>query len=197
MARPLFNWIVEEVTSHSLFFRDNIDCTGREGISPLLKCTSAIRQLAYDIVPDFLDEYLQMHKRTSRLSLDHFLQSGSSLDISISGTCLVKPKQSRAGIRWLNSHGTSEVQTLLLSIHAPNFTESARRLPKLRNLCVIHAPETGVRTECNEVSQFPLHSCFLVGSTSAMKVSNWRGHLHFCEEWELSLQFIRANSQGA
>ncbi|GKF43793.1 reverse transcriptase domain-containing protein [Tanacetum coccineum] len=72
MACPLFNWIVEEVTSHSSFFRDNIDCTGRECISPLLKCTSAICQLAYDIAHDFLDEYLQISEKTSRLSLDHF-----------------------------------------------------------------------------------------------------------------------------
>ncbi|GKD81691.1 reverse transcriptase domain-containing protein [Tanacetum coccineum] len=72
MARPLFNRIVGEVTSHSSFFRDNIDCTGREGIFPLMKCTSAIRQFTYGIVPDFLDEYLQMSTKTSRLSLDNF-----------------------------------------------------------------------------------------------------------------------------
>ncbi|GJS43144.1 ALP1-like protein, partial [Tanacetum coccineum] len=60
MSRTLFNRIVHEVTNHSSFFRDNIDCTGKEGISPLMKCTSAIRQLAYGIVPDFLDEYLQI-----------------------------------------------------------------------------------------------------------------------------------------
>ncbi|GKE49545.1 ALP1-like protein isoform X1, partial [Tanacetum coccineum] len=52
--------------------REWADCTGREGIFPLLKCTSTIRQLAYDIVPDFLDECLQMSTKTSRLSLDHF-----------------------------------------------------------------------------------------------------------------------------
>nr|GEW23378.1 hypothetical protein [Tanacetum cinerariifolium] len=72
MARPLFNWIIDEVTSHSSFFRDNIDCTRREGISPLLKCTFVIRQWAYRVVPDFLDEYLQMSERTLRLSLNHF-----------------------------------------------------------------------------------------------------------------------------
>ncbi|GJU73384.1 ALP1-like protein [Tanacetum coccineum] len=38
-------------------------------------CTSAIRQLAYDIHADFLDEYLQMSERSSRLSLDHFCSS--------------------------------------------------------------------------------------------------------------------------
>ncbi|GKD30572.1 hypothetical protein Tco_1241350 [Tanacetum coccineum] len=47
----------------------------REDISPLLKCTSAIRQLAYAIVPKFLDEYMQMSDRTSRLTLYHFCKS--------------------------------------------------------------------------------------------------------------------------
>nr|GEU66726.1 hypothetical protein [Tanacetum cinerariifolium] len=67
--------IVDGVTSHSSFFHDNIHCAGREGISPLLKCTSAVRQLAYGVGPDFLDEYLQMSERTSRLSFDHFCNS--------------------------------------------------------------------------------------------------------------------------
>ncbi|GKC84798.1 ALP1-like protein, partial [Tanacetum coccineum] len=47
----------------------------KEGISPLLKCTSAIRQLTCDINADFLDEYLQMCERSSRLSLDHICSS--------------------------------------------------------------------------------------------------------------------------
>ncbi|GJW98110.1 ALP1-like protein [Tanacetum coccineum] len=75
MGRSLFNRIVQEVTNHSSFFRDNIDYTGRVGISSLMKCTSAIRQLAYDIVPDFLDEYLQMSIKSSCLSFDHFCTS--------------------------------------------------------------------------------------------------------------------------
>ncbi|GJS64809.1 ALP1-like protein [Tanacetum coccineum] len=75
MSRTLFNRIVQEVTNHSSFFRDNIDCTGREGISPLMKCTSALRQLAYGIIPDFLDGYLQISPKSSRLSLDHFCTS--------------------------------------------------------------------------------------------------------------------------
>ena len=37
-----------------------------------MNCTSLIRQLAYNIVPNVLDEYLKMGERTSRLSLDHF-----------------------------------------------------------------------------------------------------------------------------
>ncbi|GJV18095.1 ALP1-like protein [Tanacetum coccineum] len=74
MTCPLFNSIVDEVANHSSFFRDNIDCT-EKGISSLLKFTSAIRQLAYGIIANFLDEYLQMSERISRLSLDHFCSS--------------------------------------------------------------------------------------------------------------------------
>ncbi|GJZ78323.1 ALP1-like protein [Tanacetum coccineum] len=51
MARPLFNEIVTVVIDHDPFFRNNIDCTGKEGISGLL------------------------NERSSRLALDHFCQS--------------------------------------------------------------------------------------------------------------------------
>nr|GFB27508.1 hypothetical protein [Tanacetum cinerariifolium] len=74
MARPLFNQIVNGVTSHSAFFQSNLDYAGREGIFPLIKCTSAIRQLAYCVNVSFLDEYMQISERSSRLALDHFCQ---------------------------------------------------------------------------------------------------------------------------
>ncbi|GJT63166.1 ALP1-like protein [Tanacetum coccineum] len=66
MSRSLFTGIVEELTLQCEFFREKEDCTGKLGISPLIKCTSAIRQLAYGTVPDALDEYLQMGNATSR-----------------------------------------------------------------------------------------------------------------------------------
>ncbi|GKE91022.1 ALP1-like protein, partial [Tanacetum coccineum] len=50
MARPLFNQIVTD-------------------------CTPTIRQLAYDVHADFLDEYMQISERTSRTALDHFCQA--------------------------------------------------------------------------------------------------------------------------
>ena len=56
MSRTLFNWIVREVTIHNPFFSSNVDCTEKEGISALMKCTSAIRKLAYGATPDALDE---------------------------------------------------------------------------------------------------------------------------------------------
>ncbi|GJY18591.1 hypothetical protein Tco_0390082 [Tanacetum coccineum] len=57
MLRELFTRIVEEVTLYSAYFCHNIHRT-REVMSILMKCISAIRQLAYDIVRDALDEYL-------------------------------------------------------------------------------------------------------------------------------------------
>ncbi|GKC64027.1 ALP1-like protein isoform X1 [Tanacetum coccineum] len=75
MARPLFNRIVNAVTNHDAYFHSNTDCTGREGISALMKCTSAIRQLAYGVNATFIDEYMQISERSSRKSLDHFCQA--------------------------------------------------------------------------------------------------------------------------
>nr|GEV73309.1 hypothetical protein [Tanacetum cinerariifolium] len=75
MARPLFNRIVTAVTNYNLFFHINTDYTGREGISPLIKCTFAIRQLAYDVNGNFLDEYMQISERSSRMALDHFCEA--------------------------------------------------------------------------------------------------------------------------
>nr|GEW02336.1 putative nuclease HARBI1 [Tanacetum cinerariifolium] len=66
MSRSLFTGIVEEVTLHCAFFREKEDCTGKMGISPLIKFTSAIHQLAYGTVSDALDVYLQMGYATSR-----------------------------------------------------------------------------------------------------------------------------------
>ncbi|GJW60834.1 ALP1-like protein [Tanacetum coccineum] len=60
MSRRLFTKIVREVTDASHFFQQTDDCTGHRGISSLMKCTSAICQLAYVSASDSLDEYLQI-----------------------------------------------------------------------------------------------------------------------------------------
>ena len=74
MRRKLFLEIVEGIQSyysdplpeHFKFMNKGPDCTGRQGISTLMRCTAAIRQLAYGNAPDALDEYLQMGERTAR-----------------------------------------------------------------------------------------------------------------------------------
>jgi hypothetical protein len=80
MSRKLFVEIVEGIKSytsdplpdHFKFFNVRPDATGRMSISVLMKCTSAIRQLAYGSSPDAFDEYLQMGENTSRDCLDNF-----------------------------------------------------------------------------------------------------------------------------
>nr|GEU58695.1 hypothetical protein [Tanacetum cinerariifolium] len=75
MSRSLFTGIVEELTLQCEFFCEKEDYTGKLRISSLIKCTSAIRQLAYNTVPDALDEYLQMDNATSRQCLEKFCTS--------------------------------------------------------------------------------------------------------------------------
>ncbi|GJV76445.1 hypothetical protein Tco_1508029 [Tanacetum coccineum] len=43
---------------HFDFFKVRPDATGLPGFCVIMKCTSAIRQLAYGVTPDALDEYL-------------------------------------------------------------------------------------------------------------------------------------------
>nr|GEX66488.1 ribonuclease H-like domain-containing protein [Tanacetum cinerariifolium] len=70
MSQKLFTSIVRELTDNMFYFQQGIDCTKKVGISPLMKCTYEIRQLAYDIVLDALDEYLQIGDITSCDALD-------------------------------------------------------------------------------------------------------------------------------
>nr|GEW48804.1 hypothetical protein [Tanacetum cinerariifolium] len=72
MRRKLFNWIVQDLNDAYPYFQQNIDAVGRCGISSLVKCTFAIRQLAYDSVLYSLDEYLQIGTKTARDCLVNF-----------------------------------------------------------------------------------------------------------------------------
>ncbi|GJR25127.1 RNA-directed DNA polymerase, eukaryota [Tanacetum coccineum] len=80
MSSTLFAKIVNDITSYDAeplpeyfrFFRQRYDATGRASIDPILKCTSAIRHLAYGTSPDAFDEYLQIVERCSRECLDNF-----------------------------------------------------------------------------------------------------------------------------
>ncbi|GJS71270.1 ALP1-like protein [Tanacetum coccineum] len=57
-------YFAEEQLYDDYFFR--YDAVRKTGISALVKCTSAVLQLAYDAVSDALDEYLQIGDKTSR-----------------------------------------------------------------------------------------------------------------------------------
>ncbi|KAJ9537995.1 hypothetical protein OSB04_030728 [Centaurea solstitialis] len=74
MTRRLFRRIVADLEREYEFFKWSEDARGVKGFSPLQKCTSAIRQLAYGIAADSTDEYLQMSETTSRECFTNFCQ---------------------------------------------------------------------------------------------------------------------------
>ncbi|GKA81515.1 ALP1-like protein [Tanacetum coccineum] len=80
MSRKLFldivegikSYIVDPLPKHSKFLTIQPDATGRMSLSVIIKCTSAIRQLAYSNTSDAFDKYLQMGEHTTRDCLDNF-----------------------------------------------------------------------------------------------------------------------------
>jgi len=65
MRRHVFLRIVDALGSWSSYFTLRKDCTEKQGLSPLQKCTAAIRKLAYGTAADTLDEYLKVAERTA------------------------------------------------------------------------------------------------------------------------------------
>ncbi|KAJ9552372.1 hypothetical protein OSB04_016417 [Centaurea solstitialis] len=74
MSRRLFVRIVSDLEREFDCFKQQWDARGVKGFSPLQKCTSAIRQLAYGTSSDSMDEYLRMGETTSRDCLKNFCQ---------------------------------------------------------------------------------------------------------------------------
>uniref|UniRef100_A0A0D3CRE0 DDE Tnp4 domain-containing protein n=1 Tax=Brassica oleracea var. oleracea TaxID=109376 RepID=A0A0D3CRE0_BRAOL len=72
MKKELFNRIVHRLSEHVPFFRQRRDATGRPGLSPLQKCTAAIRLLAYGSAADAVDEYLRLGESTLISCLQQF-----------------------------------------------------------------------------------------------------------------------------
>nr|GEX19770.1 reverse transcriptase domain-containing protein [Tanacetum cinerariifolium] len=61
---------VDLLPDHFNFFRVRPDATGRMSLSVIMKCTTAIRQLAYGTTPDAFDEYLQMTEYLRKPTLE-------------------------------------------------------------------------------------------------------------------------------
>jgi hypothetical protein len=74
MSRALFLHIVEELGKWSEYFTARTDCTNRQGLTPLQKCTAAIRQLANSSAADHLDEYLKIGDTTALEALKKFVE---------------------------------------------------------------------------------------------------------------------------
>jgi hypothetical protein len=65
MRRPLFLRIVDALGEWNPFFTLRFDATNRLGLSPIQKCTAAIRQLANGSPADQLDEYIKICESTA------------------------------------------------------------------------------------------------------------------------------------
>ncbi|XP_052109291.1 uncharacterized protein LOC127744108 [Arachis duranensis] len=58
MRRDVFLRIVDALSNVYLYFHQRVDAIGRRGLSPLQKCTAAIRMLAYGVAADAVDDYV-------------------------------------------------------------------------------------------------------------------------------------------
>jgi hypothetical protein len=65
MRRQLFLRIMHRLGEYSLYFTQREDACNRRGLSPLQKCTAALRLLAYGGAVDSIDEYLKLARSTA------------------------------------------------------------------------------------------------------------------------------------
>ena len=72
MNKALFLRIVHRLSTEVEYFQPRVDATGRSSLTPLQKCTAAIRQLAYGGGSDTVDEYVRIGETTARRSLHNF-----------------------------------------------------------------------------------------------------------------------------
>jgi hypothetical protein len=74
MRKHVFLHIVEDLGNHGAYFQTRVDATGRIGLSPLQKCTAAIRMLAYGSSVDQIDDNIRIGESTTIECLEHFVK---------------------------------------------------------------------------------------------------------------------------
>lgn len=72
MSRRLFDRIHDGVLAHDDYFKQKYNAARIPGLSPYQKMTSAMRQLAYGMPADTVDEYLRIGESTSIDCLKNF-----------------------------------------------------------------------------------------------------------------------------
>ncbi|XP_062713728.1 uncharacterized protein LOC109428065 [Aedes albopictus] len=75
MTKAMFLMIVEDLKSHDAFFTLRCDAAGKIGLSPIQKCTAALRMLAYGSSASSLDENIRIGESTTLLNLRKFCES--------------------------------------------------------------------------------------------------------------------------
>ncbi|XP_057739982.1 uncharacterized protein LOC130957108 [Arachis stenosperma] len=74
MRRHVFIQIVDALSNVYPYFQQKVDATGRKGLSPLQKCTAAIRMLAYGVGADAVDDYVRIGESTTIECLEKFVE---------------------------------------------------------------------------------------------------------------------------
>ncbi|CAM8906118.1 unnamed protein product [Rhodiola kirilowii] len=72
MQKHVFLRIVGDLSSRDNYFTQRVDGFGKEGISPLAKCTTAMPMLAYGVSADVVDEYIKIGGTTALECLRRF-----------------------------------------------------------------------------------------------------------------------------
>jgi hypothetical protein len=74
MSRPLFLRIVDALGEWSPYFTRRRDVCCQSGLSPMQKCSAAIRMLMRGCAEDAVDEYAQIGKSTAQECLERFAE---------------------------------------------------------------------------------------------------------------------------
>ncbi|KAK2395714.1 hypothetical protein QL285_057424 [Trifolium repens] len=72
MQKHVFLRIVRDLSSSDNYFTQRVDAANKEGISPLAKCTTTMRMLAYGMSADAVDEYIKIGGSTALECLRRF-----------------------------------------------------------------------------------------------------------------------------
>jgi len=73
MRKNVFLRIVEALGNHNDYFQIRFDAVHRAGLSPLHKCTVALRLLAYGVPADNVDDYVRIGESTAMECLERFV----------------------------------------------------------------------------------------------------------------------------
>ncbi|XP_015950820.3 uncharacterized protein LOC107475674 [Arachis duranensis] len=66
--------IEKQVSNVYPYFQQRVDATGRRDLSPLQKCTAAIRMLLYGVAADAVDDYVRIDESTTIECLEKFVE---------------------------------------------------------------------------------------------------------------------------
>jgi hypothetical protein len=74
MSTDPFLVILNGVRDYDDHFEAKYDCTGKIGFSSYQKCSAAVRQLAYGVLGDLIDDYMRMSESTCHEAMYQFCE---------------------------------------------------------------------------------------------------------------------------